>query len=68
LDVTDPEPPVEGHPFYTLSNCLLTPHIAGSAGDEVARMGTYMAQECQAYLAGAPTRYEVTEEMLQTMA
>ena len=68
LDVTYPEPPVEGHPFYTLPNCLLTPHIAGSAGDEVARMGLYMCRECEAYLDGAPTRYEVTEQMLATMA
>ena len=68
LDVTHPEPPVEGHPFYTLPNCLLTPHIAGSAGDEVARMGEYMLEECKAYLSGMPTRYEVTEKMLETMA
>ena len=52
LDVTYPEPPDEGHPFYTLKNCLLTPHIAGSAGDEVARMGEYMLEECRSYLEG----------------
>lgn len=68
LDVTDPEPPVEGHPFYTLPNCLLTPHIAGSAGDEVARLGLYMLQECEKYLAGEPCQYEVSEKMLETMA
>ena len=68
LDVTYPEPPVEGHPFYILSNCLLTPHIAGSAGDEVARMGEYMLNECKAYLSDGNTRYEVTEKMLETMA
>lgn len=68
LDVTDPEPPVKGHSFYTLPNCLLTPHIAGSAGDEVARMGEYMRVECEAYLSGLPTKYEVTEKMLETMA
>ena len=68
LDVTFPEPPVAGHPFYTLPNCLLTPHIAGSAGDEVARMGLYMLRECEAYLSGAATQYEVTEKMLETMA
>ena len=68
LDVTYPEPPIAGHPFYTLQNCLITPHIAGSAGDEVARMGLYMCRECEAYLAGEPTRYEVTEKMLATMA
>ena len=68
LDVTYPEPPEDGHPFYTLPNCLLTPHIAGSAGDEVARMGEYMLGECRAYLSGGVTRYEVTEKMLETMA
>ena len=68
LDVTYPEPPVEGHPFYTLPNCLLTPHIAGSAGDEVARMGKYMLDECQTYLAGEPCQYEVSLKMLETMA
>ena len=68
LDVTDPEPPVPGHPFYTLPNCILTPHIAGSMGDEVARMGEYMLKEYKAALAGEPTPYEVTEPMLKTMA
>lgn len=68
LDVTYPEPPVENHPFYTLPNCLLTPHIAGSAGDEVARMGEYMLTDCQAYLSGELCHYEVTEKMLETMA
>lgn len=68
LDVTAPEPPVEGHPFYTLENCILTPHIAGSAGDEVARMGLYMLSEFKSYLKGEPTKYEVTEKMLETMA
>ena len=68
LDVTNPEPPVEGHPFYTLPNCLLTPHIAGSGGDEVARMGEYMLDECKTYLAGEPCQYEVSLKMLETMA
>ena len=68
LDVTHPEPPVDDHPFYSLPNCLLTPHIAGSAGDEVARMGEYMLGECREYLSGGITRYEVTEKMLETMA
>lgn len=68
LDVTYPEPPVKDHPFYTLPNCILTPHIAGSAGDEVRRMGEYMLREYQCYLTGAPCAYEVTEKMLETMA
>ena len=68
LDVTYPEPPVDDHPFYTLPNCLLTPHIAGSAGDEVARMGEYMLGECTSYLNGEVGKYEVSMKMLETMA
>lgn len=68
LDVTMPEPPVEGHPFYKLPNCILTPHIAGSKGDEVRRMGRYMEAEFDRYLAGEPCRYEVSLKMLEVMA
>jgi len=68
LDVTWPEPPVAGHPFYSLPNCVLTPHIAGSSGDEVHRMSQYMVQEFRHYTAGEPCLYEVTAEMLKTMA
>ena len=68
LDVTYPEPPADDHPFYTLPNCLLTPHIAGSAGDEVARMGEYMLDEYRAYLNGEFCKYEVSMKMLETMA
>ena len=68
LDVTYPEPPVDNHPFYTLPNCLLTPHVAGSAGDEVSRMGEYMLEEYEKYLMGEACKYEVTHKMLKTMA
>jgi len=68
LDVTYPEPPVEGSPFYTLPNAFLTPHVAGSAGEEVKRMAEYMADECERAERGEPTLYGVTEKMLETMA
>jgi phosphoglycerate dehydrogenase-like enzyme len=68
LDVTAPEPPIENHPFYTLPNCILTPHIAGSAGDEVGRMGEFMLEECKSFLEGKACKYEVNLKMLETMA
>lgn len=68
LDVTDPEPPEEGHPFYSLKNCILTPHIAGSYGDEVRRMGEYMLGEYKKYADSQKSDYEVTLKMLETMA
>ena len=68
LDVTEPEPPVYGHEFYALPNVLLTPHIAGSSGNEVERMGDFMAEECRRKLAGLACSYEVSLSMLETMA
>ena len=63
-----PEPPEPEHAFYRLPNCMITPHIAGSSGDEVCRMAEYMAEEFELYMAGKPCRYEVSLKMLDTMA
>ena len=68
LDVTFPEPPTDDSEFYTLPNCILTPHIAGSAGNEVRRMGEYMKAEYEKLIQNTPCQYEVTLEMLKTMA
>lgn len=68
LDVTYPEPPDISHPFYTLKNCFLTPHIAGSLGSEVVRMAEYMIDEYISFKEGKNTKYEVTLKMLETMA
>ncbi len=69
LDVTDPEePPRPGSPLYEMDNVFLTPHIAGSIGNEVHRMSEYMYEEYKAYESGEPTRYSVTHKMLLTMA
>ena len=70
LDVTWPEPPEEGSPFYTLPNVFLTPHLAGSSGNEVRRMGEAMLEEFRAWRvdSAAPSRREVTLPMLATMA
>ena len=68
LDVTSPEPPEENSEFYKLENCILTPHIAGSSGDEVRRMSEYMLEEFEAFIKNEPLKYEVTLKMLETMA
>lgn len=46
LDVTDPEEPLPvGHPLYTHPRAILTPHLAGSAGNELARLGGSVVDE-----------------------
>jgi len=64
LDVTIKEPPEAGSPFYTLDNVVLTPHIAGSAGNECRRMGRCMVEELTRYLANQPLKYALKEESL----
>ena len=74
LDVTWPEPVAEDHPFRTMPNVVLTPHIAGSLGAEIFRMGSYMAESFTEFSrATADDRVgqlprEVTLEMLEHMA
>ena len=68
LDVTIVEPLNEDHKFYSLENCIITPHIAGSLGNEVARMGEIIASEFELYKSGKPCLYEVNLKMLETMA
>lgn len=68
LDVTFPEPPTEGHAFYSLPNCFLTPHIAGSLMNETHRMAEYIIEEYERFINGNHCLYEVSLEMLETMA
>ena len=67
LDVTDPEPPPEGSPLYTLPNCILTPHVAGSLNDECLRLGDQVLDEITRLVNGRPFENEVTEEALRKM-
>ena len=68
LDVTWPEPPAEGSPIYDLPNIVLTPHIAGSMGDEVLRMADLMIEEFLLWAEGQPLRYAVTRELMARIA
>lgn len=68
LDVTWPEPVEPGHPFLTMENVFLTPHIAGSVNGEIARMGRYMLTSFRTLLSEGNPPWEVTLPMLATMA
>ncbi|MBT3274442.1 MAG: hydroxyacid dehydrogenase [Spirochaetales bacterium] len=68
LDVTHPEPPKDGHPFYELDNCILTPHVAGSLGTEVHRMGDYCLRELDNWIAGKPLENQIDITALENRA
>lgn len=57
LDVTHPEPPLADSPLRTLPNVFLTPHIAGSMGREVCRLGFWMVDEAERWINGQPMQH-----------
>lgn len=68
LDVLIDEQHSDQSPLRALPNCFLTPHIAGSSGNEVRRMANYMIDALDQTLQGLPCPHEVTLAMLETMA
>jgi len=68
LDVTWPEPAAPDHEFRSMPNVFMTPHIAGAATNEVLRQADYMFDELKRFISGEKLLYEVTLQMLETMA
>ncbi len=52
LDVTEPEPLPPDSPLLDLPNVMVTPHLAGAIGNEVARLGALAVGELERYAAG----------------
>ncbi|MEY2592154.1 MAG: hypothetical protein QOJ67_4138 [Acidimicrobiaceae bacterium] len=68
VDTPDPEPLPSDSPLYDLPNVVLTPHIAGSLGNEISRMGDLALDEVRRFLAGEPLAHEVRAEDLGRIA
>lgn len=69
LDVTDPDEPLPaGSPLRKLDNVLITPHIAGSRGNEQQLMGTLAIEEIKRFVAGQPLLYDIHQEDLPRVA
>ena len=68
LDVFDQEPLPVDSPYRTLPNVVLSPHAAGHSIDTYHRQGQAMVDEVRSLVRGEPLRYEVTPQMLPTMA
>lgn len=59
LDVTSPEPIRPWNALLRRRNAYVTPHIAGSLGEEKARMGEAMLDELRLVASGLAPLYEV---------
>ena len=44
LDVTDPEPLPDGHPLWSLPNCIITPHVANTSAMLRPRLAARIAE------------------------
>jgi phosphoglycerate dehydrogenase-like enzyme len=54
LDVTDPEPLPTGHPLWSASNVLLTPHVGGAVPGFPRRAYALVRAQVTRYVAGEP--------------
>ncbi|WP_330465520.1 hydroxyacid dehydrogenase [Streptomyces longwoodensis] len=68
LDVTDPEPLPADSPLHTLPNVFLTPHVAGSLGNELERLGRVVVEELERLASGHPLSHEVRRADLSRLA
>lgn len=52
LDVTDPEPPADDDPLWSLPNLIVTPHVANPASGLTREMAPFLAENVRRYEAG----------------
>lgn len=64
LDVTDPEVLPPDHPLWDCDNVLITPHLAGSQGNEWGRLAELAVAETARWAAGAGFLHPVQRERL----
>lgn len=68
LDVTEPEPLPANHPLWDCENVLLTPHLAGSQGNEWRRLADLTVGEVARWAAGDGFAHPVRRERLAFLA
>ena len=68
IDTTNPWIPEPNSPLYSLSNVVLTPHLAGALGNEIGRLGAHAVSELDRYVNGLPFEHPVHREDLARMA
>ncbi|MEV7190214.1 hydroxyacid dehydrogenase [Streptomyces sp. NPDC093510] len=68
LDVTDPETLPPDHPLWDADNALLTPHLAGSQGNEWRRLAELAVDEVRRWAAGDGFAHPVRRDRLAYLA
>lgn len=54
LDVTEPEPLPDGHPLWTMPNCLITPHTGNTAEMATPLLSARITANVERFAAGEP--------------
>ncbi|MBU6535729.1 hydroxyacid dehydrogenase [Streptomyces sp. NPDC057245] len=68
LDVTDPEVPAPDHPLWDCEHALITPHLAGSEGNEWRRLADLALAETTRWASGSGFLHPVRRERLAFLA
>lgn len=63
LDVFDPEPPADNHPFFTLPNVVCTPHIGSYTSAALLRMQVMACEQIASALCGERPTHLVNIEV-----
>jgi len=54
LDVTDPEPLPEGHPLWSLPNCIITPHVGNTPEMAIPLLSQRVRENVGRYMNAEP--------------
>ncbi len=68
LDVTDPEVLPPGHPLWRSEKVLITPHLAGSQGNEWGRLAHHALAEVRRWVGGEPFATPVPAQRWERIA
>jgi phosphoglycerate dehydrogenase-like enzyme len=68
LDVTDPEPPAEDNPLWTLDNVLISPHVSGGGSTGYERFRALFIDNLARFQKGQPLRNLLTPPVCRIRA
>ncbi|MFZ4516329.1 MAG: D-isomer specific 2-hydroxyacid dehydrogenase family protein [Acidimicrobiia bacterium] len=54
LDVTDPEPLPDGHPLWSIPNCIITPHVGNTEAMARIVLGRRITENIRRFARGEP--------------